>query len=259
MCPMNGEDANGTGFGFRHVPEREKARLVRAVFDSVAPRYDLMNDLMSAGIHRWWKTEMVNWLRPRPGQRLLDVGGGTGDIALRALPRLFQRGACEAGGVTVCDVSEPMLALGRSRALDQGILAGIEWVCADAEQLPIADRAVDLYTIGFGLRNVTRIDAALAEARRVLRPGGHFLCLEFTPEITPLLQPLYDLYSFQMLPLLGQIVTGDRDAYRYLVESIRVFPRQGELAEMIGRAGFDQVKFRNLTGGVAALHSAWRL
>jgi demethylmenaquinone methyltransferase/2-methoxy-6-polyprenyl-1,4-benzoquinol methylase len=259
MCPMNGEDANSIGFGFRHVPEREKARLVRAVFDSVAPRYDLMNDLMSAGIHRWWKSEMVSWLRPRPGQRLLDVGGGTGDIALRALPRLFQPGACEAGGVTVCDVSEPMLALGRSRALDQGILAGIEWVCADAEQLPIADRSVDLYTIGFGLRNVTRIDAALAEARRVLKPGGQFLCLEFAPEIAPLLQPIYDLYSFQMLPLLGQIVTGDPDAYRYLVESIRVFPRQGELAEMIGRAGFDQVKFRNLTGGVAALHSAWRL
>lgn len=257
---MSDEDANGrTGFGFRDVPEREKARLVRAVFDSVAPRYDLMNDLMSAGIHRWWKAQMVSWLRPRPGQRLLDVGGGTGDIALRAVPRLCQPSANAAGGVTVCDVSEPMLALGRARALDQGILSGIEWLCAAAERLPIADRAVDLYTIGFGLRNVTRIDAALAEARRVLKPGGHFLCLEFAPEIAPLLQPLYDLYSFQMLPVLGQIVTGDRDAYRYLVESIRLFPRQGELAEMIGGAGFDRVKFRNLTGGVAALHSAWRL
>jgi demethylmenaquinone methyltransferase/2-methoxy-6-polyprenyl-1,4-benzoquinol methylase len=257
---MSDEDANGrTGFGFRRVPEREKAKLVRAVFDNVAPRYDLMNDLMSVGIHRWWKAEMVNQLRPRLGQRLLDVGGGTGDIALRALPRLFQPDASLGGGITVCDVSEPMLALGRSRALDQGILVGIEWLCADAEQLPIADHAVDLYTIGFGLRNVTRIDAALAEARRVLKPGGHFMCLEFAPEIAPLLQPLYDLYSFQMLPLLGQIVTGDRDAYRYLVESIRLFPRQSELAEMIGRAGFDQVKFRNLTGGLAALHSAWRL
>lgn len=257
---MSGEDTNErAGFGFRQVPETEKARLVRAVFDSVAPRYDLMNDLMSAGIHRWWKAEMVAWLRPQPGQQLLDVGGGTGDIALRAVPRLFQPGASAAGGVTVCDTSEAMLGLGRARALDQGILGGIEWVCADAERLPIADRSVDLYTIGFGLRNVTRIDAALGEARRVLKPGGHFLCLEFAPEIVPLLQPLYDVYSFHMLPLLGQIVAGDRDAYRYLVESIRLFPRQSELAGMMVRAGFDQVKFRNLTGGVAALHSAWRL
>ena len=152
-----------------------------------------------------------------------------------------------------------MLELGRARALDEGILAGIEWVCADAERLPAADRSVDLYTIAFGLRNVTRIDAALAEARRVLRPGGRFLCLEFAPEITPVLQPLYDLYSFQIVPLLGAVVTGDREAYAYLVESIRRFPRQGELSEMIARAGLDQVRFRNLTGGVAALHSAWRL
>ncbi len=257
---MSSEDTSGrTGFGFRQVPEGEKASLVRAVFDSVAPRYDLMNDLMSAGIHRWWKAEMVAWLKPRPGQRLLDVAGGTGDIALRALPRLVTQAEVLEGGAVVCDVSEAMLAVGRARALDQGILTGIEWVCADAESLPIADRSVDLYAIGFGLRNVTRIDAALAEARRVLKPGGHFLCLEFTPEILPLLQPLYDLYSFQIVPLLGRIVTGDRDAYAYLVESIRRFPRQSELTEMIGCAGLAQVKFRNLTGGVAALHSAWRL
>ena len=152
-----------------------------------------------------------------------------------------------------------MLAIGRARALDQGILDGIEWVSADAERLGVADRSVDLYTIGFGLRNVTRIDAALAEARRVLKPGGRFLCLEFTPEINPLLQRLYDLYSFQFVPLLGQIVTGERDAYVYLVESIRRFPRQSELAEMINRAGLERVRFRNLTGGIAALHSAWRL
>jgi demethylmenaquinone methyltransferase/2-methoxy-6-polyprenyl-1,4-benzoquinol methylase len=245
-----------TDFGFRRVPEREKAPLVRAIFDSVAVRYDIMNDLMSAGIHRWWKSEMVVALKPRSGQRLLDVAGGTGDIALRALPRV---GGSAEGGVVVCDVSEAMLAIGRARALDQGILTGIEWLCADAERLPVADRSVDFYTIGFGLRNVTRIDAALAEARRVLKPGGRFLCLEFTPEITPFLQPLYDLYSFQIVPLLGQVVTGDRDAYAYLVESIRRFPRQSELAEMIAGAGLDQVKFRNLTGGVAALHSAWRL
>jgi demethylmenaquinone methyltransferase/2-methoxy-6-polyprenyl-1,4-benzoquinol methylase len=255
---MSDEDTSGrTDFGFRQVPEKEKAPLVRAIFDSVAGRYDLMNDLMSGGVHRWWKAEMVAQLKPRPGQRLLDVAGGTGDIALRALPRL--EGGTAEGGVVVCDVSEAMLAIGRARALDQGILRGIEWLCADAERLPVADRSVDLYTIGFGLRNVTRIDAALAEARRVLKPGGRFLCLEFTPEIIPPLQPLYDLYSFRIVPLLGQVVAGDRDAYAYLVESIRRFPRQSELAEMIARAGLDKVKFRNLTGGVAALHSAWRL
>ena len=257
---MSGDETSGsTNFGFRRVPESEKAPLVRAIFDSVAPRYDLMNDLMSAGTHRWWKAELVASLKPRPGQRLLDVGGGTGDIALRALPRLLPQGEDADVAAVVCDVSEPMLTIGRARALDLGILNGIEWACADAERLPVSDRSFDLYTIGFGLRNVTRIDAALAEARRVLKPGGRFVCLEFTPEITPLLQPLYDLYSFQIVPLLGQIVAGDRDAYAYLVESIRRFPRQSLLAKMIAEAGLDQVKFRNLTGGVAALHSAWRL
>ena len=253
------ETSGGVDFGARRVPEAEKASLVRALFDSVAPRYDLMNDLMSGGTHRWWKTEMVAWLNPHPGQLLLDVAGGTGDIGLRALPRLASPDAPTPGRVVVCDTSEQMLAIGRARALDQGVLTGIEWVCADAERLPVADRSVDLYTVGFGLRNVTRLDAALAEARRVLKPGGRFLCLEFAPEITPLLQPLYDLYSFQIVPLLGQIVTGDREAYAYLAESIRRFPRQSELAEMIAHAGLDRVRLRNLTGGVAALYSAWRL
>jgi demethylmenaquinone methyltransferase/2-methoxy-6-polyprenyl-1,4-benzoquinol methylase len=253
------ETSAAVDFGAHRVPEREKASLVRAVFDSVAPRYDLMNDLMSGGIHRSWKAEMVAWLKPRPGQVLLDVAGGTGDIALRALPRLAAAQVAPVRSILVCDTSEGMLDVGRARALDQGTLTGIEWVCADAEQLPVADQSVDLYTIAFGLRNVTRIDVALAEARRTLKPGGRFLCLEFTPEITPLLQPLYDLYSFQIVPLLGWIVTGDREAYTYLVESIRRFPRQSELCEMIVRAGLDQVRFRNLTGGVAALHSAWRL
>jgi len=258
--PMASEDRSARiDFGSRRVAEREKAPLVRALFESVAPRYDLMNDLMSAGIHRWWKSEMVTLLNPRPGQRLLDAAGGTGDIALRALPRLLPQGQGADGGAIVCDASEAMLAIGRTRALDQGILVGIEWVSADAERLPMADRSVDLYTIGFGLRNVTRIDAALIEARRVLKPGGRFLCLEFTPEISPLLQPLYDLYSFQFVPVLGWLVAGNPDAYVYLVESIRRFPRQRELAEVMTRAGLEQVKFRNLTGGVAALHSAWRL
>lgn len=243
-------------FGFRRVPEDAKAPLVRALFDSVAERYDLMNDLMSAGIHRWWKSEMVAWLNPRPGQRMLDVAGGTGDVARRALPRL----APEAGGqVIVCDANRQMLELGRAHAIDDGILAGIEWLGGDAENLPFADRSFDLYTIAFGLRNVTRIERALAEARRVLRPGGRFLCLEFTPAVSPPLQPLYDLYSFQVLPLLGEIVTGKREAYTYLVESIRRFPPQSEVCDLIAAAGLDRPRFRNLTGGVAALYSAWRL
>jgi demethylmenaquinone methyltransferase/2-methoxy-6-polyprenyl-1,4-benzoquinol methylase len=254
---MRAQDTSSdTDFGFRRVAAAEKAPLVRAVFDSVAGRYDLMNDLMSAGIHRWWKAEMVAWLGPRPGQRLLDVAGGTGDIARLALPRLIE---AEGGAAIMCDVNQQMLEVGRARFLDDGILAGVEYVCGDAEQLPFADRSVDLYTIGFGLRNVTHIDWALAEARRVLRPGGRFMCLEFTPAISPFLQPLYDLYSFHVLPLLGQIVTGDREAYTYLVESIRRFPAPDELAAMIEAAGLERPKFRNLTGGVAALHSAWRL
>jgi demethylmenaquinone methyltransferase / 2-methoxy-6-polyprenyl-1,4-benzoquinol methylase len=259
-CPMSEKHTSSCAdFGFRRVPAAEKAPLVRAIFDNVATRYDLMNDLMSGGLHRWWKSELIASLKPRPGQRLLDVAGGTGDIAMRAIPRLAPAGRSTGGAAVVCDVSAAMLEIGRARALDQGVLEGLEWVCADAERLPVADRSADLYTVGFGLRNVTRIDAALAEARRVLKPGGRFLCLEFTPEISPSLQPLYDLYSFGFVPLLGQIVAGDRDAYTYLVESIRRFPRQSELAEMLVKAGFDRVQFRNLTGGVAALHSAWRL
>jgi len=253
------DTSGGVEFGGGRAEAREKAPLVRAVFTRVAPRYDLMNDLMSGGIHRWWKAEMVAWLKPRRGQRLIDAAGGTGDIALRVLPRLAPPAVETGGGVMVCDASERMLAVGRSRALDRGFLAGIEWVCADAEMLPAADRSVDLYTIAFGLRNVTRIDTALAEARRVLRPGGHFLCLEFTPAVTPLLQPIYDLYSFGVVPLLGQFVAGDREAYTYLVESIRRFPQQSELSRMIAAAGLERVRFRNLTGGIAALHSAWRL
>jgi demethylmenaquinone methyltransferase / 2-methoxy-6-polyprenyl-1,4-benzoquinol methylase len=246
-------------FGAGRAGRGEKASPARAVFDRVAPRYDLMNDLMSGGIHRWWKAEMVAWLKPRPGQRLIDAAGGTGDIALRVLPRLAPPAVESGGGVLVCDASPRMLAVGRSRALDRGILAGIEWVCADAEKLPAADRSADLYTIAFGLRNVTHIDAALVEARRVLKPGGHFLCLEFTPAVTPLLQPVYDLYSFGVVPLLGQIVAGDRDAYTYLVESIRRFPQPSELSGMMAAAGLERVRVRRLTGGIAALHSAWRL
>jgi demethylmenaquinone methyltransferase / 2-methoxy-6-polyprenyl-1,4-benzoquinol methylase len=243
-------------FGFRRVAAEEKAPLVRAVFDSVASRYDLMNDLMSGGIHRRWKDEVVALLAPRPGQILLDVAGGTGDLACRAVRRLDpERG----GGVVVCDINDQMLEIGRARAIDDGVLAGIEWVCGDAEALPLAERSVDLYTIGFGLRNVTHIERALAEARRVLKPGGRFVCLEFAPAVAPWLAPAYDFYSFRLLPLIGQAVTGDRDAYTYLVESIRRFPPQSALCELLEAAGLERARYRNLTGGVAALHSAWRL
>jgi demethylmenaquinone methyltransferase/2-methoxy-6-polyprenyl-1,4-benzoquinol methylase len=241
-------------FGFRRVPEAEKAPLVRGVFDSVATRYDLMNDLMSAGIHRMWKADMIAWLKPRAGHRLIDVAGGTGDIARRALPALGG-----AGGAVVCDINPSMIEMGRVRALDDGILSGIEFLCGDAERLPFADCSFDLYTIAFGIRNVTRLDGALAEARRVLKPGGRFLCLEFTPSVAPLLRPLYDLYSFRILPLIGQVVTGDRDAYTYLVESIRRFPPPETLAREMEAAGLGPSSFRTLTGGIAALHSAWRI
>ncbi|HEY1794880.1 MAG TPA: bifunctional demethylmenaquinone methyltransferase/2-methoxy-6-polyprenyl-1,4-benzoquinol methylase UbiE [Stellaceae bacterium] len=241
-------------FGFRRVPEAEKAPLVRDVFDRVATRYDLMNDLMSAGIHRMWKADMVAWLKPRAGQRLIDVAGGTGDIARRVLPALGR-----TGGAIVCDVNHSMIEVGRTRALDDGILSGLEFLCGDAERLPFADRSFDLYTIAFGIRNVTRLEHALAEARRVLRPGGRFLCLEFTPAVTPLLKPFYDMYSFRILPLLGQIVAGDSEAYTYLAESIRRFPPPDALVRMIEATGFGQVRFRSLTGGIAALHSAWRI
>ena len=248
------ETSGEVDFGFRRVPEAEKAPLVRGVFDTVATRYDLMNDLMSAGIHRVWKADMISWLKPRAGHRLIDVAGGTGDIARRALPAL---GA--TGGAVVCDINPSMIEVGRARALDEGILSGIEFLCGDAERLPFADRSFDLYTIAFGIRNVTHLSRALAEARRVLKPGGRFLCLEFTPSVAPLLKPIYDLYSFRILPLIGQVVTGDRDAYTYLVESIRRFPPPEALAREIEAAGLGRASFRSLTGGIAALHSAWRI
>ena len=249
-------DKSSADFGFRRVAEEEKPRLVRAVFDSVAGRYDLMNDLMSGGIHRLWKAEVIDRLGPRRGEVLLDVAGGTGDIAFRFLDRLRDKGG---GRAVVCDVNESMLAVGRDRALDRGILEGVEWIVGDAEALPVASSSVDACTIAFGLRNVTHLDRALAEMRRVLRPGGHFLCLEFSRVSLPVLNRLYDLYSFAVLPLLGQVIAGDREAYRYLVESIRRFPPQDALAQAMREAGFEQVRWRNLSGGIAALHSGWRL
>jgi demethylmenaquinone methyltransferase/2-methoxy-6-polyprenyl-1,4-benzoquinol methylase len=252
---MPGSDTSGEAdFGYRRVASDEKVRLVRQVFDSVAPRYDLMNDLMSGGIHRLWKAELIDRLNPRPGQLLLDVAGGTGDISFRFLDR-----AGPGARVIVCDITESMLRQGRDRAIDAGRLAGIEWICGDAERLPIASASIDAYTIAFGLRNVTQIAAALREARRVLKPGGRFLCLEFSHVELPLLRRAYDLYSFAVLPRLGAVVARDREAYQYLVESIRRFPAQRELAAMMEEAGLEQVRFSNLSGGIAALHSGWRL
>ncbi|HUH84167.1 MAG TPA: class I SAM-dependent methyltransferase [Stellaceae bacterium] len=250
---MADSETSDADFGYRRVKAEEKARLVRRVFDSVADRYDLMNDLMSGGVHRLWRAALIDRLRPRPGQTLLDVAGGTGDIARRFLARAGQ------ATVIVCDVNEAMLRRGRDRAIDAGRLDGIAWICGDAESLPIPSASVDAYTIAFGLRNVTHIDRALAEARRVLKPGGRYFCLELSPVEMPLLRPLYDLYSFGVLPRLGHVVTGDGDAYRYLVESIRRFPPKAALAEMMSAAGLERVGFTTLSGGIAALHSGWRL
>ena len=250
--PRKGAARRSAEFGFRTVAEEAKAPLVRAVFASVAERYDLMNDLMSLGVHRLWKRAFIDWLGPRPGARLLDVGGGTGDIALRFLER-------GGGHVFVCDASAAMLAVGRDRAIDRGALSGIAWLGGDAESLPLADASVDAYAAAFCLRNVTRIGDALAEARRVLKPGGRFLSLEFSRLALPLARGLYDAYSFAVLPALGQLVAGDGDAYRYLAESIRRFPTQDRFAAMIAEAGLEQVRWRNLSGGIAAMHSAWRV
>ena len=248
------EDTGEADFGFRRVPRAEKSGLVRDVFDRVASRYDLMNDLMSGGVHRLWKDAMIDWLAPRAGQDLLDVAGGTGDIAFR-----FMRRTQGKARVTVCDINARMVETGRDRALDRGIVDGIAWLVGDAQALPVKDASADAYTIAFGLRNVTEIDAALGEARRVLKPGGRFLCLEFSRVVAPLLGPLYDRFSFDVVPWLGARVAGDRDAYLYLVESIRRFPDQEALKRRIEAAGLGQVRYRNLSGGIAALHSAWRL
>jgi demethylmenaquinone methyltransferase/2-methoxy-6-polyprenyl-1,4-benzoquinol methylase len=253
-------------FGFRDVPEAEKEGLVREVFSSVAARYDLMNDLMSAGVHRIWKDAMVEWLNPRPGWRVLDVAGGTGDIAFRIADMARHRNLKSGGGeaprnnidVTVCDINAQMLGEGVRRAAEKNESA-IQWVCGDAEKLPVPDNHFDAYTIAFGIRNVTHLDVALREAFRVLKPGGRFLCLEFSKVEVPGLDTLYDAYSFKLLPKIGGMVAGDAQSYRYLAESIRRFPPQAEFSRMIGEAGLSQVKLRNLSGGIAAMHSAFKI
>jgi demethylmenaquinone methyltransferase/2-methoxy-6-polyprenyl-1,4-benzoquinol methylase len=242
-----------THFGYQTVREDEKASLVQGVFTNVASKYDIMNDLMSGGLHRVWKDAMMDWLAPRAGQRLLDVAGGTGDIAFRFLKR-----APEADAV-VLDLTESMLIAGRQRAEAEALGNHLDWLVGDAMALPFADNSFDVYTISFGIRNVTRIADALSEAYRVLRPGGRLMVLEFSQLPNPMLQKAYDLYSFNVIPPMGKVVTNDRESYQYLVESIRRFPDQETFASMILAAGFEQVKYRNLTFGVAALHSGWKL
>jgi len=253
--PKRGES---THFGFREVPLTEKQGLVDDVFHSVARRYDLMNDLMSGGLHRAWKDALVTAVNPPRSGRpfaLLDLAGGTGDVALKVI---------EAGGdgtrATVADINTEMLAVGRERVAELGRDDAIDFQEGNAEELPFADRSFDVVTIAFGIRNVPRIERALAEAHRVLKIGGRFLCLEFSSVDVPGLNALYDLYSFNVIPRIGGAVTGDAEAYRYLVESIRKFPRPQAFAEMMRIAGcFRRVSFMPMTGGVVALHSGWRL
>ncbi|MBV7395361.1 bifunctional demethylmenaquinone methyltransferase/2-methoxy-6-polyprenyl-1,4-benzoquinol methylase UbiE [Mameliella sediminis] len=250
---MSEDSGKTTHFGFSEVPEGEKAGRVQGVFRSVASKYDVMNDAMSFGIHRIWKDAMMDWLAPRAGQRLLDVAGGTGDISFRFLKRAGH------GHATVLDLTEPMLVEGRKRAEADAMGDQLDWVVGDAMALPFADNTFDVYTISFGIRNVTRPQDALAEAYRVLRPGGRLMVLEFSQIPNDLMQWAYDLYSFNIIPRMGQAIAGDRDSYQYLVESIRRFPDQDTFLDMVKGAGFENAKYRNLTMGVACLHSGWKI
>ena len=250
---MSNSNQKTTHFGFQTVDEDAKAGMVHGVFSNVANKYDVMNDAMSMGIHRIWKDAMMNWLAPRAGQKLLDVAGGTGDISFRFLKRASNAHA------TVLDMTEAMLVAGAKRAEASQMSDSLNWVVGDAMALPFADNTFDVYTISFGIRNVTRIQDALTEAYRVLRPGGRMMVLEFSQIPNDMMQKVYDLYSFNVIPQLGQMIAGDRDSYQYLVESIRKFPKQDVFADMIREAGFDNVKYRNTSMGIAALHSGWKI
>ncbi|MBV1927100.1 MAG: bifunctional demethylmenaquinone methyltransferase/2-methoxy-6-polyprenyl-1,4-benzoquinol methylase UbiE [Rhodobacteraceae bacterium] len=242
-----------THFGAETIPEADKAGRVQGVFSSVASKYDVMNDVMSVGIHRIWKDAMMDWLAPRAGQKLLDVAGGTGDISFRFLKR------AGSGHATVLDITEPMLVEGRQRAEANQMADSLDWVVGDAMALPFEDNTFDVYTISFGIRNVTRPQEALNEAYRVLRPGGRLMVLEFSHLPNPGLQKAYDLYSFNVIPRMGKLIANDYDSYQYLVESIRNFPDQDRFLEMLRTAGFENAKYRNLSLGIAALHSGWKI
>ena len=250
---MSDKTNSTTHFGFQTVDEDQKAGMVHGVFTNVASRYDVMNDVMSVGIHRIWKDAMMDWLAPRAGQKLLDVAGGTGDIAFRFLKRAPEAQA------TVFDMTESMLIEGQKRAEAEHMSEKLDWVVGDAMDLPFEDNSFDVYTISFGIRNVTRIPDALSEAFRVLKPGGRLMVLEFSQLPNAGLQKLYDLYSFNVIPRMGQMIANDRDSYQYLVESIRNFPDQDSFAALIRSAGFENVSYRNFSFGIAALHSGWKI
>ncbi|KAM6965497.1 2-methoxy-6-polyprenyl-1,4-benzoquinol methylase, mitochondrial [Aplochiton taeniatus] len=288
-CFSDGAGGKSTHFGFETVPEAEKAQRVYKVFESVAQKYDVMNDAMSLGVHRLWKDMLLHVMHPQPGAKLLDVAGGTGDISVRFLnyvrsqqdrqqrraalanqtpswQEISENYASEAGTqdpqesrAVVCDINKEMLKMGKQKAESLGITTGLSWVVGDAEELPFDDDLFDVYTIAFGIRNVTHIDQALQEALRVLKPGGRFMCLEFSKVTNPVLSRLYDAYSFQLIPVLGEVIAGDWKSYQYLVESIRKFPDQETFKGMIEDAGFYNVQYYNLTGGVVALHSGFKL
>jgi demethylmenaquinone methyltransferase / 2-methoxy-6-polyprenyl-1,4-benzoquinol methylase len=246
-------------FGNRAVSPEEKTGLVRGVFDSVAERYDLMNDLMSLGVHRKWKADFIRMIRPQPGLNYLDVAGGTGDIAFKIKKKLDQKTAqnanTPASNITLLDLTYDMLSVGRDRALDKGYGTDFNWICGNAEMLPLKTNSQDIYTISFGLRNVTHIDTALAEAHRVLKPGGRFYCMEFSHVQVPVFDKLYYFYSDALIPRLGEKVAQDRDSYQYLVESIRKFPPQSQLKKRMNQVGFKHTKVHDFTFGVVAVHS----
>jgi len=241
-------------FGNKQVDAEEKTKLVRGVFDSVADRYDLMNDLMSGGVHRLWKDHFIRMIRPKPQDHYLDVAGGTGDIAFR-----IRKVAGPQTRVTICDLDEAMINIGRDRAVNKGWLDGFDWITGNAESLPLPDESFDIYTISFGLRNIAKIDTALEQAYRVLKPGGRFYCLEFSHVEEPAIAKIYDGYSHQVIPRLGKLVANDHDSYQYLVESIRKFPDQDSLAERMSNAGFQCVRHKNLSFGIVAIHQGWKV
>ena len=242
-----------TDFGFSRVKSKDKSNLVKKIFENVSGRYDLMNDFMSLGIHRVWKKSMLDWLAPRRGQSLIDVAGGTGDIAFNFIKR-----AKTGANATILDLTESMMIEGKKKTIDLPEESQVNWVCGDAMRMPFSDSTLDVYTISFGIRNVTNISKTLSEAYRVLKPGGRLMILEFSSVNNDLISWIYDKYSFNIIPKLGEFVSNDRESYQYLVESIRKFPNQEKFSEMIINEGFRKVKYRDLTFGIAALHSAWK-
>ncbi len=244
------ENPESEWFGFENVSAKDKTNMVDGVFSSVASKYDLMNDLMSGGLHRLWKRRFISLVHPRADHHLLDLAGGTGDISFKYLETTKRKAK-----ITVCDLNKDMLAVGKSRAFDKGIIKEIEWINGNAEKLPFADNSFDVCTIAFGLRNVTHIDTAFEEILRVLKPSGRFFCLEFSHVVLPILDKIYDAYSFHIIPKIGEWIAKDADSYQYLAESIRQFPAQEDLAHRMEASGFKSVQYRNMTGGIVAIHS----